>query len=50
MVNLSMLEQILDTTNYTFSIYPLPTAVVATGIFILGLVLFIRERASLSTK
>jgi PAS domain S-box-containing protein len=41
-----MISQILDTANYTFSIYSIPTAVVATGIFILGLVLFIREHAS----
>jgi hypothetical protein len=41
-----MIPQILDTANYTLSIYSIPTAVVAAGIFILGFVLFIRERAS----
>ena len=41
-----MFAQILDPANYTFSIYSIPTAVVSVGIFILGFVLFIRERAS----
>jgi PAS domain S-box-containing protein len=42
----AMFSQILDPASYTFSIYSIPTAVVSVGIFFLGFVLFIRERAS----
>jgi PAS domain S-box-containing protein len=41
-----MFSQILDPANYTFSVFSIPTAVVSVGIFILGFVLYIRERAS----
>lgn len=41
-----MIVQILDPSNYTPSIYSLPTAIVSLVVFILGLVNFIRENAS----
>ena len=41
-----MIEIIFDSSNYTFSFYSVPTAIVSVGIFFVGLVSVIRERGS----
>lgn len=40
------IARVIDISNYTFSYYSLPTAIVASGIFIIGIVPLIRERFS----